>query len=174
MSMVWIASALGNNTTQTIFSNVPQTFTHLQVRAFDRSGTGYAQSNDLSFLRFNSDSGSNYRAHALYGDGGSVASVNSADTYIRLPQIPGNTGTANVFGSFVVDILDYTNTNKNKTVRAIGGFDLNGSGQAWLNSGVWFNTAAVTSITIGAGNWFDAVGSRFDLYGITSSQVTGI
>jgi len=173
--MVWIASAIGNNASTAVFSSIPQTFTHLQVRCFNRSGTGYAQPNDLSLIRFNSDSGNNYRSHFLYGEGSSTFSNDNSGilSYIRLPQTTGNTATSNVFGSSVVDILDYTNTNKNKTVRSIGGFDANGAGQAWFTAGVWFNTAAITSLTIGTGNWFDAVNSRFDLYGITSSQVTG-
>jgi hypothetical protein len=168
-----IATLAGNNTTQLVFTNIPQTFTHLQIRASSRSGTGYAQTNDLSFCRFNGDAGSNYRAHAMYGDGSSATAVNSSDTYIRLPQVTGNNATAGNFGHYIVDILDYSNANKNKTVRASGGFDLNGSGQVWVNSGVWINTSAITSITIGAGNWFDAVGTRFDLYGISTSNATG-
>ena len=72
-----------------------------------------------------------------------------------------------------MDILDYTNTNKNKTIRAIAGFDANGSGTAGLWSSVYLDTSAITSIAVGTANSNFAAGSRLDLYGITTSQVTG-
>jgi hypothetical protein len=72
----------------------------------------------------------------------------------------------------VVDILDYTDTNKYTTVRWLQGFDTNGTvagygGLVVFTSGSWMNTAAVTSIS------FEVEGSRsyteyssFALYGI--------
>jgi hypothetical protein len=77
------------------------------------------------------------------------------------------TPATNVFGAGVTDILDYTNTSKNTTVRALGGADANGSGSIDLTSAAWLNTNAVTSITLTTnnGSTFTA-GSSFALYGI--------
>jgi hypothetical protein len=74
--------------------------------------------------------------------------------------------TANVFNGYVVDVLDYANTNKYKTVRALQGFDSNGDGRIYLGSNLWKNTNAVTSITLTAfsGNFVQY--SHFALYGI--------
>jgi hypothetical protein len=46
----------------------------------------------------------------------------------------------------IFDILDYTNTNKYKTVRMLGGVDFNGSGEVDFMSGLWLNTSAITRI----------------------------
>ena len=69
-----------------------------------------------------------------------------------------------IFGTFIVDILDYANTNKYKTMRALDGFDANGSGYAVLWSGNWRSTSAVSTITITGGTF--AQYSSFALYGI--------
>ena len=74
--------------------------------------------------------------------------------------------TANVFGAGVLDILDYANTNKNKTAKTLAGFDANGSGFADLWSGAWYNTQAITSVTLVAGSFLFAENSRFALYGV--------
>jgi hypothetical protein len=172
--MVWIAGMNGNNTTQNLFTSIPQTFTHLQMRIFSRTGTGYNFAQDFLFMRFNSDAGNNYAQHGLEGDGSSATSYGAASqSFARLGNIPANSAASGLYGVSIVDILDYTNTNKNKTVRAIAGNDRNGAGTAGLYSSLWLSTAAITSITVGAANYFDAVGSRFDLYGITTSSVMG-
>jgi hypothetical protein len=78
-----------------------------------------------------------------------------------------STGGANVFGTFIIDILDYANTSKYKTQRGLGGADLNGSGYISFNSGNWRNTNAITSISLTPlyGSQF-AQYSSFALYGI--------
>jgi hypothetical protein len=85
-------------------------------------------------------------------------------------RTPGASSTASIFGVAVCDILDYTNTNKYKTVRSLSGHDQNGSGYVTLMSGSWRNTAAITSITIlrdsGGANLTQY--SQFALYGIKS------
>jgi hypothetical protein len=82
------------------------------------------------------------------------------------PYIPGSTQLANNYGCVIIDILDYTNTNKYKTVRSLGGYDNNGSGYTALFSGLWLNTAAITSIQVGALYVSDNIYSRISVYGI--------
>ena len=67
----------------------------------------------------------------------------------------------------VLDILDYDNTTKAKTTRAFTGYDANGSGAVALMGGAWYNTSAITSISIfpQSGTAFTA-GSIVTLYGI--------
>jgi hypothetical protein len=83
--------------------------------------------------------------------------------------MPANTSTAGLFGAVVADVLDYANTNKNKTVRALAAFDDAGGGYGSIfrvTSGLWMDTDAVTSIqmTMNVGNI--AEHSHFALYGI--------
>ena len=169
MSMFPIATA--NPTTGGVtFTSIPQTFTHLQLRIFSRSSSGGAgQSISGSF---NSDGGSNYAYHLLGGDGGSTFSSSAAtQTNVYFGWSAGTTNTSNVFSNCIVDILDYANTNKYKTVKTLTGIDSNGSGLVGMWSSVWMSTAAITSILLNPNNF--ATGSTVQLYGIQSSPRTG-
>jgi len=157
-------TTLSTATASITFSSIPATFTHLQLRILVRNTS---TSNGYS-MRMNSDTGNNYARHLLIGDGSaaSAASVTSTSSMV-LSDAAISTSTASVFGSSVCDILDYANTNKTKTIRTLGGFDNNGNGGIFFNSGLWFATpAAVTTLTItpDAGNF--AQYSQFALYGI--------
>lgn len=170
--MVWIAgSTVGaGGTTNFEFNSIPQTFTHLQIRIFGRS-TLSASLDNLS-MYFNNDTATNYATHYLSGNGSSVSSgyFNSQARFYIPSLFPAATSAQ--MADTIIDVLDYTNTNKNKTVRILTGFDANGSGSVSFVSGLWMSTAAInrfnaeTSASVVAG-------SRFDLYGITSSSVTG-
>jgi len=157
-----IATTTLNVTAASItFSSIPQGYTHLQVRYIAR-----ATVNDNTYMRFNGDTGANYSGHYIYGQGASAASgsiVNGTSFYTDVL-----TGSATSYNNAVVDILDYANTNKYKTARTIAGMDLNGSGNAWLASGNWRNTAAITSITLNqsSGSYVFEPNSSFALYGI--------
>jgi hypothetical protein len=131
----------------------------LQIRYINQAGNG-------SYLsaQFNGDTGSNYRWHYLNGDGSSVSSgYSGSDTRVALPR--GSAAT-NIFGAGVVDILDYANTTKNKVTRSIGGRDTNGAGQVDYNSGLWLNTAAITSISLFHSGITIPQYSSFALYGV--------
>jgi hypothetical protein len=157
------------------FAGIPTGYKHLQIRGFGQSSRATYGWDDV-LVRFNGDTASNYARHYLGGDGGSTYSgaANTPGTYIYTDSIIGSsTAGANVFGSFVMDILDYTSTTKNKTVRTLGGADLNGTvggqgGRVTMNSGLWFATpAAVTSIVLstGSGTNFNT-NTQFALYGV--------
>ena len=145
------------------FSSIPSTYKHLQIRCTGKS----TSTGSFGDLTFNSDTGSNYTYHSLYGDGGSAASEASAPraNVAAVVSLTASSNT-NIFGASVIDILDYTNTNKNKTVRILSGDDRNGSGFIAFVSGSWMNTNAITSITITARANSIAQYSSFALYGI--------
>ena len=158
----------GNQTTIT-FSSIPATFTHLQLRIFARTNrTGNDFANLL--IRFNNDTGSNYVYHDLFADGATVtASGTATQTSITANRLTGPTATANVFGAIIVDVLDYTSTNKNKTIRALGGADNNGSGALSFSSGLYFATPVAINridLTTIAGTFDFVQYSSFALYGI--------
>jgi hypothetical protein len=146
------------------FSSIPATYTHLQIRIMGRSDR--ATTTDVVKLNFNSDSGANYTEHDLYGDGSSVnaggyTGLTSANAY----RIAGGNAGSNIQGAIIIDILDYANTNKYKTLRSLGGVDLNGSGQVWLNSSLWLNTSAISNIVLTSVGTLQQY-SSFALYGI--------
>lgn len=152
-----IQRVAGTGSSGTItFSNIPQTYQHLQIRC----NIVYS-STVLVRFQFNGDTGSNYARHILYGDG-STAGADASSSYTSNPiiYVGGSTGP-NVA---VVDIHDYASTTKYKTSRIFSGNDNNGSGYVTLMSGLWMSTSAVTSIDIISSANF-ASGSTFALYG---------
>ena len=161
-------TVVGAGGTSTItFSSIPSTYQHLQLRSIARENSGSVTPiNDL-LVRFNSDSGANYRYHYLRGNG-SAASAGTAgsQTYAWGLSIAGAGTGASMYDASIMDILDYTNTNKYTTVRSLTGGDFNGSGILDLISNLWLNTAAITSITITTGGNGFAQYSSFALYGI--------
>jgi hypothetical protein len=74
--------------------------------------------------------------------------------------------TASVFGAGVIDILDYANTSKYKTIRTLSGWDKNGGGNVGLSSGLWLSTSAISSIVIGSQTGNLVTNTQFALYGI--------
>jgi hypothetical protein len=149
-----------SNASSVTISSIPSTYKHLQVRTMAWN----ASSNGLMRMWMNGDTGTNYSAHRLQGNGSSV----NAQDYLGNPfTYVGYYGgsTQAVATPSIIDILDYTNTSKNKTVRALSG--IYNSNEVALFSGLWVNTSAITSLTFkdNANYQFNA-GSRFSLYGI--------
>lgn len=145
------------------FSSISSAYKHLQVRGIIRTSAG---TNNWGLrIRLNSDTGSSYTHHNLRGDGANPSAEGYANqTYMYLDRATPT--DANIFGGVIIDFLDYTNTNKNTTMRGLAGQDRNGAGQISFNSGLWMNTAAVTTLTftLESGNFTQY--SQLALYGI--------
>jgi hypothetical protein len=150
------------------FTSISSSYKHLQIRGIAR--TSVADTRESIKLTFNSDTGANYARHSLWGSGSAASAFGaSSQNYVLLTDFAAANATSSIFGAAVTDVLDYQNTNKYKTVRSLGGVDLNAATDVYdgLNSGVWMNTNAVTSITLTpfSGSNF-AQYSQFALYGI--------
>lgn len=160
-SIATVTVGAGGSAGPITFSSIPSTYTHLQLRYITRDASA---TNSLQF-RFNSDTGSNYVRHKLEGDGSTVTAVAATSaTYMGSADFPT---TASTFGVGIIDILDYKNTNKYKTVRLLAGYDANGSGIIDLRSNLWMSTSAITQIDLISGNATNfAQYSSFALYGI--------
>lgn len=147
-------------------TSIPQTFKHLQIRALARCGSTASGGNYLS-MRFNGDSGSNYTYHALQGDGSSATAAGLASqNTVYLQRMANNNDASGIYGALVVDLLDYSNIAKYKTVRDLGAYDANGSGRIYLSSSTWMNTAAITSISIAPESSTFNQYSQFALFGL--------
>jgi hypothetical protein len=151
----------GGGSSSISFSSIPSTFKHLQVRIMN------LQSSATNFYgQFNSDTSNNYAFHDLFGDGSSAYSQATSTTN-KFKIGYANSTTASFSSGAVMDILDYTSTSKNKTVRVLAGSDTNGSGYMLFRSALWYKTPeAINTITIfpDAGNFNQY--SSFALYGI--------
>jgi len=147
------------------FTSIPSTYQHLQIRYIVRSTQASTETGINA--RLNSDTGSNYAWHYLFGDGSSAASgAGATQTSLNLVNVAGGSATASAFAAGVLDVLDYANTSKYKTLRLLQGWDGNGSGRVNLSSGLWMSTSANNAIEFypSSGNW--AQYSSFALYGI--------
>lgn len=162
-----IATTLLSGTTAAVtFSNIPQNYKHLQVRILSRSN--YASTYDYVRATCNGDTGANYARHYLYGTGSAAgASAVASDTKWGPGEQSAANGTANAFSVNIVDILDYANVYKYKTMRTLNGREDNSVGLIELTSGLWMNTAPITTLNFYCeyGTGFVA-NSRFSLYGI--------
>ena len=124
------------------FTGIPATYKHLQIRGMIRGG------GEVRY-RLNGDTTANYSFHTVMGNNATADSGGGENqNYSRFLVFQGLTGTANSFGVFVMDILDYANTNKFTTTRVLHGQDDNSYGETGLSSGLWFNSSAITSVTI--------------------------
>jgi hypothetical protein len=138
------------------FSSIPSTYQHLQIRILAK--TGDAGAFGAAIMSINGGAGE--ARHDLYGTGSATGTSGvSGGLYVYLG------GTAQ-FGVGVVDILDYLDTNKTKTSRALSGVDNNGSGAVALESGLETTQTAISSLTFTSNSGNFAQYSSFALYGI--------
>jgi len=166
-----IATANGTGSSGTItFSSIPSTYSHLQIRCISRStntGTGLPIAMLLT-LNGNSTA-ANYITHELTGNGttASASSTTGVSGVYLNSSVARNGVASGLHGVSIIDLHDYASTTKNKTIRAFTGYDSNDTnGRINLQSGLFINTAAVTSVTLTSEslNWTTA--TQFALYGI--------
>jgi len=149
--------------TSVMFSSIPSTYKHLQVRAAFTMSSG----NPIK-LTLNGDTGTNYAFHYLYGDGTNRTAGGTASN-ANIQIAAGNGSSASPYSNvYILDIHDYANTSKYKTTRGVFGSNQNSSTASLnnieLDSGLWQSTSAVNSITFtGFG---DTIVGSFALYGI--------
>jgi hypothetical protein len=124
------------------FSSIPSTYKHLQLRIIARSaGTSFAG----LYMSINS-SVDPVIGHYIVGDGSTAVADDNSNK--QFGWAIGSSQLANTFTAEVIDILDYASTNKNKTVRSLAGYELNGSGGIALFSGLFDTTAAINALNI--------------------------
>jgi hypothetical protein len=149
-----------------VFSSIPQTYRHLQIRAIGRTTRTAGGADDNLKVTLNSDT--TYSWHYLLGDGASASAGGGSSSSAMLQVgLPGATATT-AFSATIIDLLDYTSTTKNKTIKTLSGYDTNGGGFLGLSSGLDYATpAAITSITISSWNAANFVSNcHWALYGI--------
>jgi hypothetical protein len=143
-------------------------FRHLQLIYSARST--HNGSLEAIFLRFNGVQTASYSRHRMRGDGSGINSAAnvSQTSILGVGVLAGATIGTNIFAAGIIDILDPFSTNKNTTTRTLDG-QVGASNWIGLESGAFYSTAAITSITLFSQNSANFVaGSRFSLYGVTA------
>ena len=154
-------TTLASATSTVTFSSISGSYTDL---IFIFSGNTNIIAN--SFMRFNSDSGSNYSMTWMAGDGSSALSGRESAKTRLLIDVYGYANPSNITNK-VMSIQNYSNSTTYKTV--LGRANNSASGTEAL-VGLWRSTAAITQIdilTLSATTF--SVGSTFTLYGITAA-----
>ena len=152
------------------FAGIPTGYKHLQIRYLARTSNAYQFDFTNMFFNNNSTAGT-YVTHMLSGNGASAQSeyFGTGGGLYGMGIAAGNTNTSGVFATGVIDILDYANTSKNTTIKALSGFnnnDSNNGRQVALSSGLWLNTEAVNLINLNGNGGNLLQHSEFSLYGV--------
>ena len=161
-----IATANGTGSSGTItFSSILQNYEHLQIRYTAKNSSTAVDIN----VRMNGATGSVYARHSLLGNG-STASSTAVTSQTSIPMVDSmaSSTTTGLTSAGVIDILDYKNTSKNTTLRAIYGQTGN-INRVFLTSGLYNATTAVTSLDFITASGNFATVTRFSLYGIRSA-----
>jgi hypothetical protein len=153
---------LGSSASSITFNSIPATYTDLRLSL----SVVTANAGNQIFMRFNSDTASNYSRTGFFGDGGSAGSFRATNqTYIFL----NSNGLSTTIPSFyTVDVFSYAGSIF-KTSLITSSEDRNGSGSTIRQVGLWRSTSAITSVsfTTDSGNW--ASGTIATLYGIKNA-----
>lgn len=157
------------NTASVTFSSLGSysAYKHLQLRIVARTSATGEGTNDSISIQLNNDTGTNYPKHELTGNGSSVISdAQTGRSDLIIGYTSSNDATADAFSAVVTDILDFSSSSKNTTLRSFSGRPQT-SNRVSLLSGFWNNTAAVTEIDIFlSSNLNFKAGTRLSLYGI--------
>ena len=151
---------LGGAASSVTFSSIPASWTDLVIIA-----SGLGSGNTGVGMQFNSDTGTNYSATFLEGNGSSASSERQSSTnYIRVAwNALWDTSTVS---NLVINIQNYSNTTTYKTSinRANNAGRVTGA-----TVGLWRSTSAITSVKLEAVSANFATGSIFTLYGIKAA-----
>jgi hypothetical protein len=146
-------------------SNIPASYRDLIIQGQFRS-TRAAATEDL-YIDLNSDTGSNYLSVYMLGSSGGAQSVTQTTSGVAaFSNTIAATGTANVLSDGQIAIMDYSATDKHKSM-----LSRNGGGnqdQVWAGAHRWANTNAVTTIKLYYKIGSIAAGTTISLYGIAS------
>jgi hypothetical protein len=142
---------LGSATASVTFSSIPQTYKHLQIRIFSKDSS----TNGYTVMTWNSNN-TNFFGESLYAGG------NAQSFYFGGAMTVSPSNNVEYSGT-LIDILDYTATNKFKFSRSLGGSTYN---SMWLSGATTIaDYAAITTLTFTGASTYTA-GSRFSLYGV--------
>ena len=151
---------LGSSASTVTFSSIPSTYTDLRIVVI-----GNGTVNNAAAIKFNSDTGTNYSATELYGNGTSAGSQRRTSSTQFPLTIWGGLGTAPSL--YTIDIFSYANTSTYKTSIVSGNTPTGTYASTSALVGLWRSTAAINQIDFIDITWI--AGTTFTLYGIKAA-----
>lgn len=135
-----------NPTSEIVFSSIPSTYTHLQIRGVVRI-MKTAHNWDSLLFRFNGDTGSNYFRHLvlLENNYANQSYGYTNQTNLQAGFVNTITSTSPSFAPVLIDIPDYSNTSKHKMILSLTGGVPN-STYSSIATGAWANSNAINAI----------------------------
>jgi hypothetical protein len=151
---------LGGTASSVTFSSIPATYRDL-ILVTSAKNASTTDTDNLN-IRFNGDTGSNYSYVQMFGIGSDSGGTGSGtETNLRALLFSGSTKT--YFANGVAQIMDYSATDKHKTVisrrDSVDDYTVAVAGR-------WANTAAITSVVLTPVSGSLASGSTFNLFGV--------
>jgi hypothetical protein len=141
---------------------IPGTFTDLILVVNGRTASG----SNSAYVRFNSDTASNYSGTYLYGTGAAAGSARYTNQTLFYTDYYGYPpSAANTFNLMILNIMNYANTSMNKTL--LGRSNSASTGVDGV-VGLWRSNSAITTITVGCASNFQ-IGTSATLYGIKAA-----
>ena len=146
---------LGSSASSVTFSTIPATYRDLVLVV-----NGSANGTDPIRARVNGDTGANYSRQVMRGIAGTASAlVGTGSEFVFSSSV-----SINERFLFSIQFMDYSATNKHKTVLSRA----NAEGQVDARASRWANTSAITSIQIYvSGNEMNS-GTSLALYGIVA------
>ena len=154
---------LGSSSATIDFTSIPATYTDLRVvlTAVASAGTPNV------YLRFNSDTATNYSRTLINGDGANVSSTNS--TSVTRIQTPAGTSLSTTIPTLITyDVFSYGGSTF-KTVLLSFSTDRNGSGNVSSMVALWRSASAITSVNLSTPTDAFGIGTTATLYGIKNA-----
>lgn len=165
MAWTYIAeSNLTSTSNEVTFSGIGSSFTDLKIIAYVKSVSAGAYIS----LRLNSDTGTNYSRWTVYNQ--YSPSTNLTDGGYAYSSISLGMKAAPSTSMYDIDIFQYANS-EYKQVRCnfVEGIAVSDMAVGMV-TGMWFDTSAVTSVTIRAGaSGTMGSGTKIALYGIKAA-----
>jgi hypothetical protein len=148
------------------FSSISGAYTDLVLIVSGRSAR--AAADDSLYIRFNSDTASNYSYTELKGNGSTATSASaSSQTFLRpAANIDAASQPAGTFTPVIISINNYSNTTTYKTALARNNMV---AAEVTAVVGLWRSTAAISTILVYAASANLTAGSTFSLYGIAAA-----
>ena len=164
MSYIALATTtLGSTASSVTFSSIPTSVNGVALRDLIIVARMIPTVANFPYLRFNGDTGNNYNRVGMAGQGsGSGTSfANSNQNALDVGAVVTSAST------FIYQIMDYSATDKHKTVLArMNSADVSANQPVAAGAYRWASTSAINTILLYPDSNAYAAGTTFSLYGV--------
>lgn len=152
--------SLASASASVTFSSIPGTYRDLRLVV-----TYTTSVNGGFYTRLNGDSAANYSQVSMTGNGSTASSTSSSGSTAFYDALQ-LTNSSTSIGMAFFDYLDYSATDKHKTILIRAGNNGTPGPGTEASTARWASTAAITSMVLTAPGATFSIGTTFALYGV--------